>query len=615
VVANFCISQGYQRVSLGFPQRGYMGNHQKPQFLVSTAAPRRKPLVRAVFAALLCFGIAAGLITVTLTTVRLTDIGTYSSTGKTVYTTVVTLMATILTTFILGTLRFAFLDMIDARLAGFAQAPTETQNRVQSRWQTILALGGIPDSIRNPGIASTMVLGALVTTCITAGLTPTTTTRIVPYSPLIPSSDPYVFALPLDNLTNSGSRCVLNWPLPNGSHFCSSVWYGDAPQKKAFRLLSEINIDQPDDYAYSDLGVAVRPSAIGIPVTLYDPQRDGYGLRNLLQTYGPNIVSATACAPVMTRCPVKCYPGGTITYPGGNTMRLASNDGKCVAQKKLDKKKEEFVMSLARVCPYGEVGQATFVLGAANSIYAQWVAATIGERIASPFPGQTYSVQCDIDVRSAFDYRLVSLSINNNNNISPKPKTNDLTPSSQLPLSFNRILSSTTTTTNNNNNKSCPTPPGAEIPAMNALFSTIAMAPYYIQYEVDNTGWIQPLVNIVSRYSDYGHNVNDSIRTGPFAFSDASNALEDGLGLLGAMAGSRAVLNMSLVRTTQGEAEVTFTRVGPGELFALVYAMVPAVLGIILLGFVFAPRCRDGHGADLKSSRLVDLVRLGLAAH
>jgi len=69
---------------------------------------------------------------------------------------------------------------------------------------------------------------------------------------------------------------------------------------------------------------------------------------------------------------------------------------------------------------------------------------------------------------------------------------------------------------------------------------------------------------MVSRYSNYDHGVSESIRTGPFAFADLVNVLKDGLGLLGALAGSRAVLNMSLVQTT-GVAEVTFLHVGPAS--------------------------------------------------
>ncbi|KAM5348923.1 hypothetical protein ACJ41O_008746 [Fusarium nematophilum] len=541
-------------------------------------------------AILLCFGVAAGLICVTAATPRLTDSGTYTATQRTIYTTIVTLIASIITTVNLAALRFALLDSVDDHLRQFTHSSSQVKERLQSRWQTVLAISSIRNSFRNPGISSLMILGALVTTCITAGFTATTSTRTVPYSPLIATSDPYVFARPSDNLTASGSTCVLNWLMDNGSHFCSSVWYGDSPQHRAFKLMDGININHPDVYAYSDLGVAIRSSAIGAPLTLYDPQRSGYGLQDLVRLYQWNVVSASACAPVMVRNPVKCRKGGILSYANNDkVMQLTADDGTCVAQKELTKPPRDAVWMLKKVCPRGDVGQATFVIGAANSNYAQWVAAGLGERIASHFPGQTYSAQCEIDVRNGvFEYRMVTLTL------SSQSGSNS---SSSEQLSFNRVLSA---------GQPCKPPPNTAV--SDALFSTIAMAPYFITYEDGAAGWAQSLINVISRYGDYGHAVNDSIRFPPFAFPDSTNALEDVLGLVGALAGSRAVLNMSLVHTS-GSAEVTFLRIGPGQLFALVYALVPLILGLALIWLTMI--YNERYDPEWKSSRLMDLVSLG----
>jgi hypothetical protein len=139
------------------------------------------------------------------------------------------------------------------------------------------------------------------------------------------------------------------------------------------------------------------------------------------------------------------------------------------------------------------------------------------------------------------------------------------------------------------------------------LFATVAVGPYFTLWEDGGAGWFQSIQNAISLYGDYGHPANDSIRQPPFAFSDSTNALEDVLGLVAALAGSRAVLNSSLTHTT-GSAEVTFTRIGPGRLFAIVYALVPLVLGFVMIGLMVITK---SEAAKYQSSKMKDLLRLG----
>lgn len=107
------------------------------------------------------------------------------------------------------------------------------------------------------------------------------------------------------------------------------------------------------------------------------------------------------------------------------------------------------------------------------------------------------------------------------------------------------------------------------------------MGPYFTTYEDGAAGWFQSLLNVASSTGDYGHPPNESIRHAPFAFPDSTNALEDALGLVGALSVSRAVLNMSLVQT-MGSAEVVFIRIGPGRLFALAFAILPLLIGLLI---------------------------------
>ncbi|KAK4456336.1 hypothetical protein QBC42DRAFT_191312 [Cladorrhinum samala] len=540
---------------------------------------------------LLCFGVSAVLAAVVFTTPKLTEYGTYTSTERTVYTTVVTIIATIITTSILQAFRFLYLDGVDDRIAIFFRRHVSDSDKTQleSRWQTTLAISSFADSFRNWGVYSTFLLGALVTTCITAGFTATTTTRSVHYSPLISAGDPYIFARPWDT-EDPNVGCTIDWKLKNGSFFCSWVWHGGSPQHRAFKLMDGINVIRPDIYAYADVGVAIHSSAIGAPVTLYDAQRSGFGMQELARRYAWNLNTVSACAPVMVRNPVKCRKGGSITYSGSGTntaMKLTSDDGSCSVSKSLTKPPKDAVYMLKHQCAHGEVGQATYIIGAANSNYARWVGLGIGEIIDDWYAGQKFSVQCDIDARNGvFEYRNVTLALSRQH----------WDQSVSEEIAFNRFLSAS---------DRCDPPKASAI--TDALFATVATAPYFTTYEDGGAGWAQSLVNVISKYGDYGHPVNESGRTPPWAFVDSSNALEDVLGLIGALAASRSVLNMSLIPTS-GSAQVSYMRVGSGQTFAVVYAIVPLFLGWIMLALVMKRKSTD---PEWHSSKLMDLVSLG----
>jgi hypothetical protein len=554
-------------------------------------AKKARSLTEPIFAMLLCFGVSAVLFVMVFTTPKLTEYGTYTSTERTVYTTVVTIIATIISTSILRAFRFLYLDGVDDRIAVFFRrhVSDDDKRRLESRWQTTLAIESFADSFRNWGVYSTFLLGALVTTCITAGFTATTTTRSVPYSPSISAADPYIFARPWDT-EDPSVGCTIDWKLKNGSFFCSWVWHGGSPQHRAFKLMDGINVIRPDIYAYADMGVAIHSSAIGAPVTLYDAQRLGFGMQELARSYEWNLNTVSACAPVMVRNPVKCRKGGSITYSGSGTntvMKLTSDDGSCSISQPLTKPAEEAVYMLKHQCAHGEVGQATYIIGAANSNYARWVGLGIGEIIGDWYAGQKFSVECDIDTRNGvFEYRNVTLALGRqhwNQSVSEE-------------IAFNRFLSAS---------DRC-TPPGASA-ITDALFATVATAPYFTTYEDGGAGWAQSLVNVISKYGDYGHPVNECGRTPPWAFADSSNALEDVLGLIGGLAASRSVLNMSLTSTT-GSAQVNYMRVGSGQTFAVVYAIVPLFLGWIMLALLIKRTSMD---SEWHSSKLSDLVSLG----
>jgi hypothetical protein len=517
----------------------------------------------------------------------LTEYGNYNSIQRTVYTTIVTLIATIITAAVVDGIRSLHLYRVDDQLVQYPRSSVLHRERLDQKWQTILGIATLSAKVRNLPIVFVLLLGALITTCITSGFTATSTTRIEQYTPKIPSADPYIFARPWDYGTQP-SWGLMYWTLANGSLYAAWVFNGGSPQHRAFKLMDGININDPTLYAYSDGGVAIQSSAIGAPVTIYNPENTGYGLGEIMGRYEWNVNAVSACVPVMVKNPAKCHPGGKLSWPNsGKTMMLTADDGSCPRTVNTTKSPEEFIAIISRICNQGEVGQSKIMFGASNGNYAQWLAASVGEDIGPSYPGQTYSIECDMDARDVFQYLNVTLQVSG--------QAADM--SGAQNLAFTRVLSAGGHCTLPGN------PPVAE-----SLAATVAMGPYFPVYEITVTGWFQSLVNVISSTGDYGRPANESIRRSPFAFNDSTNALEDVLGLVGALAGSRAVLNMSLIKST-GSAEVVFTRVGSGKEFALVYAMVPLLLGFIMaLMLIRTARKTDGY----KSTSLQDLVRLGM---
>ncbi|KAH8692523.1 hypothetical protein GQ44DRAFT_780096 [Phaeosphaeriaceae sp. PMI808] len=542
---------------------------------------------KQVFQTFLAFTVFTCLLVVTLTTPRLTECGNYNAIQRTVYTTIVTLIATIITAAVVDGIRSLHLYRVDDQLVQYRRSLVCHQKRLDQRWQTILGVGTLSTKIRNLSVEAVLLLGALITTCITSGFTATSTTRVEPYMPKIPSSDPYIFARPWDNGTQPNWG-LMYWNLDNGSLYAAWVFHGGSPQHRAFKLMDGININDPTLYAYSDGGVAIQSSAIGAPVTIYNPEHTGYGLGEIMSRYEWNVNAVSVCVPVMVRNPAKCHPGGKLSWPSnGKTMKLTANDGSCPRTVNATKSPEEFIAIISRICNQGNVGQSKLMFGASNGNYAQWLAASVGEDIGPSYRGQTYSVECDIDARDVFQYRNVTLQASRR--ATDKHDTQN--------FAFTRVLSAGGPCTLPGN------PPVAE-----ALAATVAMGPYFPVYEITVTGWFQSLANVISSTGDYGRPANDSIRRAPFAFNDSTNALEDVLGLVGALAGSRSVLNMSLIEGN-GSAEVVFTRVGSGKTFTLVYAMLPLLLGFIMATMLIrTAKKTDGY----KSTSIQDLVRLGM---
>src|ERR1700685_3411252 len=105
--------------------------------------------------------------------------------------------------------------------------------------------------------------------------------------------------------------------VPNGSHFFIPANAGGCPTRYGEILSGNINPASPQKFAYADMGVAVHPSAIAAPSSIYSSQPNGSrALEILLQSYGTSLLNTTQCVPVMQKNPIQCNPGGTAKVGG-----------------------------------------------------------------------------------------------------------------------------------------------------------------------------------------------------------------------------------------------------------------------------------------------------------
>jgi hypothetical protein len=372
----------------------------------------------------------------------------------------------------------------------------------------------------------------------------------------------------------------------NGSIFYAWTGRGGSPAHEAMQLSHGINIVNSDVYAYVDEGVAVHSSAIGTPHSVYAAKNGSGRLVGLLEDYDWNVQNISTCVPVMVRNPFKCRKGGQMDWTTGDTlMRLYSDDGTCMVTQKVRNVNDTEM--LKGWCTYGEIGQATLLLGA-NFNYHAWLAVAIGDEEIPPYsvpPRYTYSIQCDVDARNVFEYREVVLKLSN------LPQSSD---------GFSRGLISVG-----------PCTPSYNSTITDTLIASAATANHFLLTEnLGASGWFETINTLVTRSGGYGLKAEDSKRSPPWAFNDSSNALEDIFGLTAALATSRIYKN-STTLLADGTATYRFTRIGSGSLFGLAFAVPPFLCGLVLL-FLLWQMQKYSHGYD--SSNPLDLVDLGRAS-
>lgn len=522
--------------------------------------------------------VAAVLIAVAATPIYLKAYGTFSTKQHVTYIAGTATIATIITGFIASQVRALLLRRIDSKLQSISNT-----DRLNRYWRVTLNIGNLKESFRYPLVELVFSLTSLITTVIVTGLTPDLTTRRSSYSPKISyGPNRCCRTQPLSDVELDGREYY--WDLGNGSAFFIPANAGGCPTRFATVLAGNVNSVNPDVFAYADGGVEVPGSAVGTPISIYSSQPNvAPDLSSLLVTYGRSVVSTTQCVPVMRQNPITCRRGGTITL-GSSQMNLTSSDGKCEHEAQILSYSPLTDNTMASVmCAHGEVGQGTIIMGASGS-YVKWLASFLGDH-DYPHPtdegdmgnggdwaGYSYVVTCTVDARDVWEYRTVTLTLQN-------PDASDPT--------YARSLGG---------HELCYPSPGTS--AINeCLVGTSAAANWQI---LDQNSGQDGLLDLLG-------DLTDNWRPPPYGFNNSKNALEDALGLISALVASRI---SSFTVAVNGTVVITATTIGSRKAFAYAFIIPPVAVAFVLLSLIATTRTLEDD--FLSSANMDHLIQMGI---
>lgn len=542
----------------------------------------------------------AAIVLVAFTNLYLTTSGPFSSDTHTLYILALSIISTLLSAFIASQARLLFLRQIDRRLYNATSSDRQVLvsspdfGNIDRRWKVILAVSTLLEKFRHPRIAIVYLLTGLTTSAIIAAFSPSVTLRPYPFTPILPLGGDSDRCVP-GELPSKPMHVAYWWSIPNsmlGAESGFFIWASldDCPTRQAISLTGSINIENPSVFAYDDKGVAVHPSAIGTPLTIYYSEGDwsndpNVGVQGLITRYGPNIYNTTQCVPVMIKNPISCHTGGQIIVDSDSSATAVADDGTCNSTHSFAfNPNDPFgadgtttgIMSDG-MCTHGAVGQGTIVISALWH-YAQYLALTVGD--SEFIPGDTvedgqYTVTCSVDTTDVFDYRLVTLSLQDSEVITESGYAKSLvagdSPCTPAFNSAGLVQIATAAAAN--------WEPLKQSQNLDGLFEAI------LQQSVINITALTP-------------------RQPPWAFPNSNNALEDVLGLIAGLVVSRINTTVS---SFSGTSLVTATRVGSGSWYAVLLAIPPGLLTIILAFLVF----RNSRVFQVNSGSLVSLVRFG----
>lgn len=473
--------------------------------------------------------------------VLLTTSGVMSLRSQYTMRVIVSILATLFTALVNSRLQHGFLRGLETRLRALSgsvekQSTSGTERddtvsmdleSIDREWRAALSIDTPSEKTKNLCPFLVYLLCGLITPAIVTTFSPTSVQHQIPYRPIIPDS---MFGksaivngsmMPCVGILESGDHSNLYWQLDNGSSFYGAS--ANCPASKTMSMAPNINNKTPDDYAYSDAGVAIERGAIGVSASIYD----GPAFRELMKKYGTSLQRTTQCVPVMSTNPVRCDVGGNITvlrdpslgselsleiqvfgpygqYPNNTFTRVSAFPYRNLTK---DSAMVSFIYSMSNpLDPAVSVGETILGFGAhtdpaGQTTYASTLASTMNDpnRTVGLTGNSTYAITCTIRPRHSFEYRKVTLDFQG------VAQTNTSNLAWRL-----------------SGGEKC-TPIHETV--SNIHFVTAAMSPSdEVMERTSIDGYFATLINLAG--TDRGP---------PYAFANSRNALEDTLGLISAM--------------------------------------------------------------------------------
>ncbi|KAM0813744.1 hypothetical protein AB5N19_13743 [Seiridium cardinale] len=545
-------------------------------------------------------------------------VGSLSLIKSTLLKVGVTVAATLFMLIVSSSIQQALIRTLEDRLRGLGRDRTtgvdplignddndqDTLERLNQEWRAILRIDTFVEKLHNYRVFFTFLMCTLITTSIVVSLTPTLTTKPVPYTPMIPDTSIGQFST-ANNRSCVGvcENCDVTQGLPTAYMWAKdqefaaggaldranvTVYYAaydaDCPQTRMIQLASGINTDNPDDHVYAQSGVAVERTAMGAPASLYE----GGALLNLSAQYGQALVRTTQCVPVMTSNPVRCRTGGqtkietatVLSVQGVNITAFGLIWLRGLEQSKFylrygsrnlttDSTMANYLRPMSNDT-LNDVGKAYITFGAVTdpkgqTPFASYLAGIVGDpdKEAGVAGGSSYTVSCVVDPRNVFEYRSVTLNLH---------ALGDNKASNMA-----QYLSGAGPCTPVN-----PT-------IGDKLFATAGTAAHYLVNE--NRG-MDGYFATIARLAGYGRNSS-------FAFPDSSNYLEDVLGVVSALAVSKMQMGNGTLATAvndQSTAYVDVTRLGTDSGWIL-WLLLPPVASLLALTYLGLWRQSEPGGA------------------
>ncbi|KAL8297073.1 hypothetical protein RB597_006251 [Gaeumannomyces tritici] len=495
-----------------------------------------------------CLLAAALAITVTVQPFYLTQHGPIDGTYRAWYTSVTTVVASAFASFVASQIRLLWVggsDQLDSYMPLLFGPPGGDRQQFD-RLRVALGVGRWQDSFRHWRITLSFLGTNLITAAIATSITPSLATRTVENNIAVSSGLPYY---PCARVIESGSGNGYNWPLANGSTINVDVFATACPAVYARGLINGISNLSATGYAYSDLGVAVYPGALGAPAEIYESALSA-------SAYGSDALSTTQCVRTMVSNPVSCQKGGKATVAmlapdRAGPLTVKNDDGTCSGTTSFNSNCENCDIMKAVTCASSGVGKATIVLGGSGAMFTSTVSRWLGVDLQLP----TFAVVCTVDTTDAFHFRNVTLSLRN--------------AAAMAGTSLSRQLNASSSAGN------C-----ANFRAQDnlGLIGIAAAANHFPFTENNYYGFLNSMEICVGHSKPL------------YAFPNSRNSLEDCLGLTMALVTSR--LNSATV-SVPATTVLSATRVGSGKTLGFAYIIPPLFAAFVLVALML----RNARGA------------------